>query len=76
MVDRADLIPSNFRSSINAFDENCGPRSEIILSGSLNLLYRLLSNNCPVCSALVVLLHGMRITPLLRPWSTMTKIES
>ena len=62
MVDRDDLIPSSFRSSINAFDANCGPRSEMILSGSPNLLSRLLSNNCPVCSVLIVLLHGMRIT--------------
>jgi len=30
----------------------------------------------PVVSAVVVLLQGMRITPLLRPWSTTTKIES
>ena len=26
--------------------------------------------------AVIVLSHGMRITPLVSPWSTMTKIES
>ena len=37
-VDSADLIPSSFKSSINAFDANCGPLSEIILFGSPNCL--------------------------------------
>ena len=61
---------------MNAFDANCGPRSEMILSGSPNLLYKLSSKSLAVPSAVIVLSHGMRITPLLRPWSTTTKIES
>ena len=47
----------------------------MILSGKLNLLYRLSSNNLAVPSAVIVLLHGMRITPLVSPWSTTTRIE-
>ena len=75
-MDRTDLIPSSFRSSINTFDANCGPRSEIILSGSPNLLYKFSSRSLAVPSMVIILLHGIRITPLLRPWSTTTKIES
>ena len=75
-VDRADFIPTSFNSSMNDFEVNCGPRSEIILSGSPNLLYKLSSRSFAVSSALIVLLHGRRITPLLRPWSTTTRIES
>ena len=39
-MDNANLMPSNFSSSVNAFDVNCGPQSEMILSGSLNCLYK------------------------------------
>ena len=62
-MDSADLIPRSFSNSTNAFDVTCGPWSEMILSGMLNLLYRLSSNNLVVPSAVIVLLHGMRITP-------------
>ena len=37
-VDSADLIPRSFRSSMNAFDANWGPLSEMILSGNPNCL--------------------------------------
>ena len=37
-VDSADLIPKSFSSSMNALEANCGPRSEMSLSGSPNLL--------------------------------------
>ena len=60
---------------INAFDTNWGPQSEMILSGYPNLLYKLLSKSFAMSSAVTVLLHGMRITPLLSPWSTTTKME-
>ena len=60
---------------MNDFEVNCGPQSEIILSGSPNLLYKLSSKSFAVPSAVIILLHGMGITTLLRPWST-TKIES
>ena len=72
----AQLTPKSFKSSTNTFDVNCGPRSEMILSGKPNLLYRFSSNNLAVPSAVIVLSHGMRITPLVRPWSTTTRIES
>ena len=74
-MDSADLMPSSFSSSTNALEANCSPRSEMILSGSPNLLYKFSSKSFPVSLAVMVLLHGMMITPLLRPWSTTTKIE-
>ena len=55
---------------------NCGPLSEIILLGSPNHLKTSLINRFAVCSAVAVLLQGMRITPFESPWLTMTKIES
>ena len=75
-MDNADLIPSSFRSSMNAFDANCGPQSEIILSGSPNCLYKFLRSRCVVSSEVSILLQGSKITPFERPWSTTTKIES
>ena len=75
-MDNADLTPRSYSISTNAFDANCGPRSEMILSGKPNLLYKFLSSNLAVPLAVIVLLHGMRITPLVSPWSTMTRIES
>ena len=36
---------------MNDFEANCGPRSEIILSGSPNLLYKLSSKSFAVPSA-------------------------
>ena len=55
---------------------NWGPQSEMILSGNPNLLYKLLSKSFAMSLAVTVLLHGMRVTPLLSPWSTTTKMES
>ena len=74
-MDNADLMPSNFKSSVNAFDANCGPRSEMILSGSPNGLYKFSRSNHAVPSKVSVLLQGSKITPFERPWSTMTKME-
>jgi hypothetical protein len=74
-VDKAEVNFKSFRSLRNAFDVNRGSLSEMTLSGSPNLLYRLSNSSCPVPSAVTVLLHGMKIAPLLSPWSTMTKIQ-
>ena len=60
----ADVIPSSFSSLINAFDANWGPRSEMILSGSPNLLYIFLNRSWAVPSAVIVLLHGGENYPL------------
>ena len=57
-------------------EANWGPQSDIILSSSPNHLYRFSNNNLPVSSAVIVLLQGVKITPLVIPWSTMTNIES
>ena len=65
-MDSADLMLSSFSSSTNALEANCGPRSEMILSGNPNLLYRFSSRSFPVSSAVTVLLHGMSITPLTK----------
>jgi len=75
-VDNADLTFKSLSNSLKELEVNCGPLSEIILSGSPNHLYRFSSKNLPVSSAVIVLLHGMRITPFVSAWSTMTKIES
>ena len=75
-MDNADLIPSSFKSSVNAFDANCGPRSEMILSGSPNRLYKFSRSKHAVSSEVSVLLQGSKITPFERPWSTTTKMES
>jgi len=75
-VDNADLTFKSLSNSLKELEANCGPLSEIILSGSPNCLYRFSSKNLPVSSAVIVLLHGMGITPFVSAWSTMTKIES
>src|ERR1700678_3266382 len=58
------------------FNANCGPRSEIALSGSPYCLYSEFKKIVAVPSASIVLLHGSKITPFKDPWSTMTIIES
>ena len=70
------LIFRAFIISWKAAAANCGPLSEIILSGSPNHLKTSLINRFTVCNAVIVLLQGIRITPFESPWSTMTKIES
>ena len=56
--------------------ENLGSLSEIISSGSPNLLKRLLHKSTAVPSQVIVLAQGHKITPFERPWSTTTRIES
>ena len=48
----------------------------MILSESLNHLYKFSNSNRAVSSDVRVLLQGTKITPFERPWSTTTKIES
>src|ERR1700733_6172830 len=69
-------IPNCFPISRNALEANCGPRSDITLSGSPNRLYTLSRRSSTVPSAVIVLLQGHKITPFVRPWSTTTMIES
>ena len=75
-MDNADLTFKSLSNSLKELEANCGPLSEIILSGNLNCLYRFSSKYLPVSSAVIVLLHGIRITPFVSAWPTMTKIES
>src|ERR1700684_711423 len=70
------LMPSNRPSSLNVCDANCGPLSDIALSGKPKRLYNELRRMVPVCSAVIVLLHDSKITPFVDPWSTTTMIES
>ena len=70
------MIPNSFSNSTKDLEANWGPQSKIILSGSPNRLYRFSNNSLPVSLAVIVLLQGVKITPLVSPWSTMTKIES
>ena len=76
VVDRDDLTPNSFRSSIKAFDTNWGPRSDMILSGSPKRLYRFSNNSCAVSSVVIVFEHGIRIIPFVNPWSTTMRMES
>ena len=76
MVDRDNLTPNSFRSSIKAFDANWGPQSDMILSGSPKRLYRFSNNSCAVSSAVIVFEHGIRIIPFVNPWSTTMRMES
>ena len=55
---------------------NLGSLSEIILSGSPNLLKRLSRKSTAVPFQVIVLAQGHKITPFERPRSTMTRIES
>ena len=71
-----EVIPNNFSSLTKDLEVNWGPQSEIILSGNLNRLYKFSSNSQPVFSVVIVFLQGVKITPLVSPWSTTTKIES
>ena len=66
-MDNAEFIPNCYMSSRNAFEANWGHLSEMILSSNLNRLYKFSSNSQAVPSNVIVLLHGMSITPLLRP---------
>ena len=61
---------------MKALEANWGPWSDIILSGNPNHFYKFSNSNLPVSSAVIVLLQGVKITPLVSPWSTMTNIES
>ena len=54
-----------FINSRNAFDANCGPLSEIILSGNPNRLYKFSSKSLAVPLDVIVLLQGMSITKAL-----------
>ena len=76
MVDKDDLTPSNFKSSMKVLDANWGPQSDMILSSSPKRLYKFSNNNCMVSSAVIVFEQGIRIIPFVNPWSTTTRMES
>jgi len=63
-VDNAGLTFKSLSNSLKEFEVNCGPLLEIILSGNPNHLYKFSSRNLPVSSAIIVLLHGIRLPPL------------
>ena len=62
--------------SSNACTMNCGSLSEIMDSGKLNYLNKLLCNNFPMIVQSEVFVVGMRITPFIRLWSTTDRIQS
>ena len=71
-----EVTLSNFIISWKAHAANCGPLLEIILSGRLNHLYKLLSSSWVALLAVSVFVQGVKITPFERPWLTTTKMES
>ena len=75
-MDSDEVTPNRRSSSRKDLAANCGPLSEIILSGRPKHLYKLSRSSLVVPSAVSVLLQESKITPFVRPWSTMTMIES
>jgi hypothetical protein len=75
-VDGELLIPISLRASWKLSAINWGSRSEMILLGRANRVRKCRKRRSPTPSAESVLEQGMRITPLVRPWSTMTRMES
>ena len=63
-------------SSLAKVEANWGPRSEITMSCSPNCLNTWLKKSWAILFASMVLEQGARITPFVRPWSTMTINES
>ena len=53
-MDNADLTFKSLSNSLKELEANCGPLSEIILSGNPNRLYKFSSKNLPVSSAVIV----------------------
>ena len=72
----ANLMPRSCPNSQNAWEANCGPQSDIALSGSPYRLYKEFRRIFAVPIALIVLLQDSKITSFVEPWSTTTKIES
>ena len=66
----------SFKSYWNACAANLGSLSEIILSGSPNLLKRLSRRSMAAPTQVSVFAQGHKITPFERPQSTTTRIES
>ena len=63
-------------SSLAKAEVNWGPLSDIRESCRPNLLKTWEKKSLATPMALIVLEQGMMITPFVRLWSTMTKIES
>src|SRR5271155_963638 len=72
----ANSMPRSRPNSRNAWEVNCGPRSDIALSGSPYRLYKEFRRIFAVPIASIVLSQDSKITPFVEPWSTTTKIES
>ena len=70
------LMPSSHPNSLNACEANCGPLSDIVLSGRPKHLYNEVSRIVSICSAMIILLHDSKIALFIDLWSTMTMIES
>ena len=63
-------------SSLAKAEANWGLQSDMTFLCSLNYLKMLLKKRLDIPAVSTVLVQGVRITPLLRPWSTMTIRES
>ena len=66
----------NFPSSCAKVEVNWGPQSEITLLKSPKWRKILWMNRDAIPSVVMDFLMGQRITPLVSPWSTMTRRES
>ena len=63
-------------SSLAKAEVNWSPWSDMTFSCSPNHLKTWLKKSWAIPVASIVLVQGVRITPLLRPWLTMTMTES
>jgi len=70
------FMPRRCPSSQNMWEANCGPLSEMALSGDPYCLYSESRSRVAVPVVSMVLLQGMKIAPFEDPWSTTAIIES
>ena len=75
-MDRCTSYLRSQASSLAKVEANWGPQSEMRVLCKPNLLKMKLKNNWAMPSMSMVLEHGARITPFIRPWSTTTITES
>jgi len=70
------FIPRRRPSSRNTWEANCGPISEMDLSGNPYRLYNESRSRVAVPVASMFLLQGMKIASFEDPWLTTAIIES
>ena len=70
------LYLRSLASSLTRAEANWEPLSDIKVSWRLNHLKTFWKKSFPTSATLMVFEHGIMITPFIRPWLTMTMMES